>query len=165
MSLKLADESTLETLEEVTDALNAFNHANSDVGNAHQKVFVLRNEEGQLGGGIVFVVHWHWLYIEILFVHEAFRHQGLGGQLLLEAETYAKKTGCVGAYLDTLSFQAPDFYLKHGYEVLAELEGFPPGRNRKVYFSKTVLGRRCQSVKKNVKIGELVAKSSPMNFK
>ena len=32
--IEIKDESTLETLEEVTDALEAFNHANSDVGNA-----------------------------------------------------------------------------------------------------------------------------------
>lgn len=136
MSFELKDESTLETLEEVTNALNTFNDANSDVGNAHQKILVFRDEQEQLIGGIVFVIHWYWLYIEILFVHEAFRNQDLGSQLLREAETYAKAGGCVGAYLDTLSFQAPDFYLKHGYEVLAELKGFPPGPNRKIYFAK-----------------------------
>ena len=36
MSYELIDESTLETLEEVTDALAAFNYANSEVGHAHQ---------------------------------------------------------------------------------------------------------------------------------
>ena len=46
MTLEIKDESTLETLEEVTDALEAFNHANSEVGNAHQKVFVFRDEQG-----------------------------------------------------------------------------------------------------------------------
>ena len=136
MTLEIKDESTLEALEEVTDALDAFSDANSDAGNAHQKVFVLRDEEGQLIGGIVFVVHWHWLHIEILFVHEAFRSQGLGSQLLRKAEIYAKDEGCVGAYLDTLSFQAPNFYPNHGYEVIAELENFPPGPNRKTYFAK-----------------------------
>ena len=136
MNFKFKDESTLETLEEITDALSTFNHANSDVGNAHQKALVFRDEQEQLIGGVVFVIHWYWLYIEILFVHEAFRNQNLGSQLLREAETYARTRGCVGAYLDTLSFQAPDFYLKHGYEVLAELEGFPPGPNRKIYFAK-----------------------------
>ena len=73
MSYELIDESTLEALEEVTDALTAFNHANSDVGNAHQKVFVIRDDQGQPIAGVVFVVHWHWLNIEILFVHEAYR--------------------------------------------------------------------------------------------
>ncbi len=136
MNFKLTDESTLETLEEVTTALDAYNDANSDVGNAHQKVFVTRDDQGKLVAGVVFVVHWYWLHVEILFVHEAHRGQGLGSQLLDRAETYAKTKGCVGSYLDTLSFQAPDFYPKHGYDILAELEGFPPGPNRKVYFVK-----------------------------
>lgn len=136
MIFKVTDESKIEVVEQLTDALDAFSSANSEVGNAHQKAFVVRDEQGRLAGGVVFVVHWYWLHIEILFVHEAFRNQGLGSRLLLEAETYAKSLGCVGAYLDTLSFQAPDFYPKHGYKVLAELEGFPPGLSRKVYFSK-----------------------------
>ena len=136
MSLKITDESTLETLEELDDALTAFNNANSEVGNSHQKVFVVRDEQEQLIGGVVFDIHWYWLHIDILFIQETFRNQNIGSQLLNKAESYAKERDCVGAYLSTLSFQAPDFYSKHGYEVLAELEGFPPGPNRKVYFSK-----------------------------
>jgi hypothetical protein len=33
-------------------------------------------------------------------------------------------------FLDTFSFQAPGFYLKHGYEVFGELPGFPAGHTR-----------------------------------
>ena len=136
MALKIKDESTPETNEELADMLGAFNHANSDVGDAHQKAFVARDEQGRLVGGVVLVIHWHWLHIEILVVREASRSLGVGSQLLHKAETYAKSLGCVGAYLDTLSFQAPGFYIKRGYEVLARLEGFPPGPDQKVYLFK-----------------------------
>jgi hypothetical protein len=30
-------------------------------------------------------------------------------------------------YLTTLSFQAPEFYRKHGYGVLARVAGYPDG--------------------------------------
>jgi ribosomal protein S18 acetylase RimI-like enzyme len=30
-------------------------------------------------------------------------------------------------YLTTLSFQAPGFYRKHGYGVLARIDGYPDG--------------------------------------
>ena len=136
MALEITDESTIEINEELADMLGAFNHANSDVGNAHQKAFVVRDEQGQLMGGVVLVIHWHWLFIEILVVREASRNLGVGSQLLRKAETYAKSLGCVGAYLDTVSFQAPDFYIKHGYEVLARLAGFPPGPHQKIYLFK-----------------------------
>ena len=33
--------------------------------------------------------------------------------------------GCEIVYLDTFSFQAPDFYRAIGYEVAYEIEGFP----------------------------------------
>ncbi len=30
-------------------------------------------------------------------------------------------------YLTTLSFQAPEFYRRHGYTTLAEISGYPNG--------------------------------------
>lgn len=35
--------------------------------------------------------------------------------------------GCSTFYLTTLSFQAPDFYRRHGYAVLASIAGYPDG--------------------------------------
>jgi hypothetical protein len=47
--------------------------------------------------------------------------------LLLEAEAAAIKLGCRGAWLGTFDFQARGFYERLGYNVFAELTGFPPG--------------------------------------
>jgi len=46
------------------------------------------------------------------------------------AEDEARHRGAKNAYLDTFSFQAPDFYKKHGYRVFGELQDFPPGHQR-----------------------------------
>jgi hypothetical protein len=40
-------------------------------------------------------------------------------------ETEARARGCALLYLDTFTFQAPAFYLRLGYDVACELEGFP----------------------------------------
>ena len=42
-------------------------------------------------------------------------------------ETRAAERGCRTLYLETLSFQAPQFYASLGYRVVFELAAFPHG--------------------------------------
>jgi len=65
-----------------------------------------------------------------MWLKEELRGRGYGHQLLLLAEEEGRKRGAKQVYLDTFSFQAPDFYKKHGYEVFGELHDFPPGHQR-----------------------------------
>ncbi|WP_272899885.1 GNAT family N-acetyltransferase [Tolypothrix bouteillei] len=46
--------------------------------------------------------------------YESFRGEGYGDALLATAEQEAVKRGCQYVYLDTFSFQAPEFYRKQG---------------------------------------------------
>ncbi len=65
------------------------------------------------------------------------RGQSYGQRLLALAEEEARKRGAEYAYLDTLSFQAPEFYKKQGYEIFGTLEDFPKGHQR--YFMTKAL--------------------------
>ncbi|MBU0456088.1 MAG: GNAT family N-acetyltransferase [Gammaproteobacteria bacterium] len=60
-------------------------------------------------------------FIDLLWVDPAFRSKGLGARLLKAAEDHAKKHHVLYVRLETASFQSPDFYIKHGYEVFAKL--------------------------------------------
>lgn len=96
----------------------------------------LRDGEGKIAGG----VHgsygsFGWLHVDTLWVSEEARGSGHGSRLLETIETEARKRGCSSAYLDTFSFQAPEFYKKSGYEVFGELEDFPKGHSR-IFFRK-----------------------------
>jgi ribosomal protein S18 acetylase RimI-like enzyme len=51
----------------------------------------------------------------------------IGTRLLDEFEHRGGTRGCHTFYLTTLSFQAPAFYRKRGYAVLAEIPGYPNG--------------------------------------
>jgi GNAT superfamily N-acetyltransferase len=95
-----------------------------------QICFLLLSPEQELVGGLIGETHWGWFYINLLFVKEELRGRGYGHQLLTQAEEEAKKSGVTKAYLDTFSFQAPEFYKQHGYEVIGEMKDFPPGHTR-----------------------------------
>ena len=62
-----------------------------------------------------------------LWVEERYRKVGVGSRLLRDFEAGARARGCSIFYLTTLSFQAPGFYRRHGYDVLARIEGYPDG--------------------------------------
>ena len=97
--------------------------------------FVLRSPDQEIIGGVIGATYWNWLYINLMWIKEEFRGRGFGHQLLTLAEQEARERGAEYAYLDTFSFQAPDFYKKHGYEVFGELNDFPPG-HRRYFLSK-----------------------------
>ena len=92
--------------------------------------FVLRSPDQELVGGIIGETHWDWFYINLMFIKEDLRGCGYGHRLLTLAEEEARKRGARNAYLDTFSFQAPDFYKKHGYEIFGTLQDFPAGHQR-----------------------------------
>ena len=90
----------------------------------------LRDEQGGLAGGLLAYCYWGWLSVEILWITKAARRQDYGSRMLALAEQEAVRRGCHHANLDTMSFQALPFYLKHGYEVWGQLDDWPIGPAR-----------------------------------
>ncbi|MEY2245898.1 GNAT family N-acetyltransferase [Streptomyces sp. BF23-18] len=86
------------------------------------------DEDGTLAGGLVGHTWTTWLHVTYLWVDDRTRGTGLGSRLLAEAERVAREErGCHAARLETWDFQAPDFYRKQGYEVVAVIPDYPPG--------------------------------------
>jgi hypothetical protein len=57
---------------------------------------------------------------------------------MVAAEAEAVRRGCKHAFLDTLSFQAPGFYIKLGYAEFGRLSGFS-GRHKRYFLHKTLI--------------------------
>jgi ribosomal protein S18 acetylase RimI-like enzyme len=110
--------------------LTDYNHQQAGDSGEKNLCFVLQGPEEEVVGGIIGATHWDWLYISLMWLKEEFRGRGYGHRLLTMAEEEARKRGAKHAYLDTFSFQAPDFYQQHGYEVFGELKDFPTGHQR-----------------------------------
>ena len=119
----------------VRDALMQYN--NGIVGNDNHSPLnmVEYDKDGNVIGGIIGGTYWGWMYIEILWVHENHRRTGIGSKLLSEAEKEAIRRGCHHVHLDTMSWQAPGFYLRKGYEVIGVLQDIPKG-NKKYHLIK-----------------------------
>lgn len=97
----------------------------------HQNLcFVLRAADQEIVGGIIGATHWEWLHIDLMWVKAELRGRGYGHRLLTLAEEEARKRGAKHVYLDTFSFQAPEFYKQYGYSVFGELPDFPRGHQR-----------------------------------
>lgn len=93
------------------------------------------NPSGELLGACGGQILWDDLYIDLMWVRPETRGQGIGAQLLRRAEQQARQRGCFRIHLDTMTFQAPEFYARLGYREYARLAGYP-NRAERVYFVK-----------------------------
>jgi len=91
---------------------------------------ICRDDDGVLVGGVSGRTIYKQFLIEVVWVHENYRTMGLGRKLMALAENEAVKRGCLAAQVDTLSFQAPVFYEKLGFEVIGKVEGIPGSPDR-----------------------------------
>ena len=65
--------------------------------------------------------------MELLFVPERLRGEGMAGKLLALAEEEARARGCIGANIDTINPVARRAYERAGYRVFGRIENFMKG--------------------------------------
>lgn len=80
-------------------------------------VLVLHDAQGALCGALQAYTAYAEIYVEDLWVAEASRRRGYGRQLLARLEDEFAHSGYHNINLVTNAFQAPDFYVKCGYQV------------------------------------------------
>jgi GNAT superfamily N-acetyltransferase len=134
----MQSEYRIEPVEKPTDemwnviggGINQYNHQHGGPEGFQRVCFVLNGPNGEVAGGLIGDIYWGWFNINLMFVKEELRGHGYGHQLLVQAETEARNRDAKHVFLDTFSFQAPEFYKRHGYRVFGELQNFPPGFTR-----------------------------------
>ena len=110
------------------------------VGKSASEPFVLTikaPDSVEILGGLVAVSYWGSFYISDVVLPETARRQGLGSELMRQAEQAARARGCRHMWLDTFAFQARPFYERLGFEVFGRLDGLEPFFPR--YFMKKTL--------------------------
>lgn len=93
-------------------------------------VLIRTQDDRRVLGGLWGRTSFRCLFVELLFIPDLLRGKGLGTQLLARAEEVAKARGCLGAWLDTFSPNAREFYERQGYELFGAIADYPPGNTR-----------------------------------
>ena len=125
--IEIEDEPDAATCRLIDEGLDRYNAAKAGPDNAQDLWIIARDEQGAPQGGLKGRTFYRWLFIDWLWVSPDTRSGGVGDQLMDKAETAARERGCLGAYVDTFSFQAPAFYERRGYEEFGRIDDLPPG--------------------------------------
>jgi GNAT superfamily N-acetyltransferase len=129
---KLSIEDTLSSEDRslIQKGLAAYNITRAGDGQFQRLSIIVRDDAGNIVGGLLGETFWGWLHIEILWIDEPLRCKGYGSKLMAAAEAEAVKRNCSNSLLDTHSFQARPFYERLGYSVFGVLENYPAEHKR-----------------------------------
>jgi GNAT superfamily N-acetyltransferase len=137
----IAVEPTPDDVQYLEDRIYEFNSTATGITNGEWLAFVVRDHDRIVAGicgntwGGVCEVRQFW-------VEESRRGRGLGTALFHAAEQEARRRGCTQIVLMTFSFQAPSFYERQGFEVVATVEDHPRGH-------RNLLMRKCLAADSN----------------
>ena len=92
---------------------------------------------GEVVGGLWGRTELGLLFLEMFWLPPAWRGQGTGAGLLRLVEDEARRRSCRHAVVESSTFQAPEFYQRHGYE---EFGRVPFDRGKARVFLRKALG-------------------------
>ena len=117
---------TPDEVQFLEDRIYEFNASATSITNGDLLAFLMR-EHDRIVAGICGNTWGGTCELRQFWVHESQRHRGLGTKLFEAAEQEARRRGCTQIVLMTFSFQAPAFYERHGFEVIAVIDNHPHG--------------------------------------
>jgi GNAT superfamily N-acetyltransferase len=82
-------------------------------------------DSGELVGGLLGRTSLGLFFLDLFYLPERMRHGGTGSAMIRMAEAEAIRRGCRAATLITVSFQAPEFYARHGWEEFGRIPTMP----------------------------------------
>lgn len=90
-------------------------------------VAFVANDKGYFAGAIVVELFWGALHVKYIYVDDEYRGKGVGSKLMDCALKYGQSNRCPFAFVETMSFQALDFYRKVGFELEFTRSGYKHG--------------------------------------
>ena len=118
---------TPDQVQYLEDRIHEFNSGATGVTDGANFGIFVKDEHGEIVAGICGNTWGGCMEIRQFWVEELRRKRGLGTRLLRAAEQQARQRGCRQVLLMTFTFQAPAFYARHGFEVIAVVDDHPRG--------------------------------------
>ncbi|MPY22746.1 GNAT family N-acetyltransferase [Shewanella psychropiezotolerans] len=125
MKIEVINEEDSAVFDELVAGVREHKYENMGPEETLPLSVVARDEDNELIGGVSGQTIYRNFLIDVVWVDKKTRGTGLGRRLMELAEVEAKKRGCLTAQLDTLSYQAPVFYQKMGFEIVGTVPEFP----------------------------------------
>jgi len=124
---EFTDSPQASDLEAVDAGLHLYNLAAADLAAVRPLACFSRAKSGEVIGGLRARQWGRAVEVQQLWVDERHRRRGVAARLMRMLEQAAVERGATVIYLDTFSFQAPEFYRRCGYESVLRIDGFPDG--------------------------------------
>ena len=116
-----------DEVQYLEDRIYEFNSTATGITDGEWLAILVRDDERRIVAGICGNTWGGCLEIRQFWVEETRRRRGLGTRLLAAAEREARRRGCRQILLATFTFQAPAFYARQGFEVVAAVDDHPRG--------------------------------------
>jgi GNAT superfamily N-acetyltransferase len=116
-----------EQVQHLEDRLYEFNSSVTGITDGEGLAIFVRDDGEHIVAGICGHTWGGYCEIRQFWVEESQRGRGLGTKLLGAAEQEARRRGCRQIFLATFTFQAPAFYMKRGFTILATVDDYPRG--------------------------------------
>jgi GNAT superfamily N-acetyltransferase len=123
----IEDEPSPHDVRVLEDGLYRYNVQQTGRGDGRWLAIFVRDADKAIMAGLSGWTWAGWLKVANLWVRDDVRRRGHGSALLKVAEKEAAARGCTRATLDTYSFQAPLFYQRLGYKIVAAVDDLPAG--------------------------------------
>lgn len=98
----------------------------------------IKNLKSEVIAGLTGFYKGKYARVDLFWVQNELRHQGLGKKLILKLEEFIKTKGCCYIQLDTFDFQARPFYEKLGFECIGTISSWVEDRDCH-FMRKTIL--------------------------
>lgn len=136
-SIEISDIVSHDFEQAVAGGLNDFNDAVTGISDRQPVAIMVCDNKGKPLGGMIGRSSLGLLFLDLFYLPAALRGKGLGSRLLARFEQIGRERGCQSAVLYTISFQAPAFYARHGWQNFGEIACSPPG-TRRIFMSKAL---------------------------
>jgi GNAT superfamily N-acetyltransferase len=116
-----------DEVQYLEDRIYEFNSAVTGITDGEWLAIFVKDDAHRIIAGLCGNTWGGCAEIRQFWVDEPRRAQGLGTRLLAAAEQEARRRGCQQILLMTFSFQAPAFYARHGFQLVAVVDDHPRG--------------------------------------
>jgi GNAT superfamily N-acetyltransferase len=137
-TIELAAERDKRAEAVVTGGLAAYNREVFGRADSRTLDILVRDEAGEIVGGLLGHSSLGLFFLDLFYLPNELRRGGFGSRIMGQAEAEARRRGCTAAFVYTVTFQAPEFYEKHGYRRFGEIACPPDGATR-IFLNKPLV--------------------------